>query len=307
MNDIIDRTKFTLMNSCGRTPQKYTICVCKDKRGMYPCCVRKVTNDGDMILSEKDIEAQNRGAIFIPENETFTVYDGKKYDIGTGKTYLVLDKDHKLVETDKEGAVKETVKVRYMMNKDEAEWECIKNCSLIAMSQQQKNANGESVIDGGKHRYGKAILYVKYTNEDSTRRVSRTEKINKAYNYIFTEKTERGRDGLAQRSLLLSRNMDYATEQDIEDFLLLEASKNPDRVISTYEDESAQYKLLVLTAVNRGVITKDTQTGQFVYGATNLGTSVDSVVTFLKDDRYIAMYDSIKKETFREYNIKTKK
>ena len=78
----IDKTKFTIRGAYGHAGNKYPICVCKDEMGKYPSCVRPVNSHGDMILSEKDIEAQNnKGTLFIPEDAVFTVEDGKRYDL----------------------------------------------------------------------------------------------------------------------------------------------------------------------------------------------------------------------------------
>ena len=152
----------------GKVGQKYFIQPQKDAQGRYPKCVKRVDSQGDIILTQAELELESKGeAAFIPETALFIIEDGKTFDLND------------VVEA--------------------AEWEAIKNCELIAPDRFAKNDKGDYLIDGTvdpkskRPRYGTAELYVDRPGFDAQRRVTRRKLIVEASNYIMND--ERGYEG----------------------------------------------------------------------------------------------------------------
>ena len=53
---------------------------CKDKNGNWPSCVKRVDSNGNMILSEKELNDPNR-EYFIREDAVINVVDGMTFDL----------------------------------------------------------------------------------------------------------------------------------------------------------------------------------------------------------------------------------
>ena len=149
----------------GKVGQKYFIQPQRDSRGRYADCVKRVDAHGDIILTQAELEKESRGeAAYIKETEVFVIEDGKTFDLND--IY------------------------------DNAIWEAIKNCDMIAPDRFAKNDKGEYLIDGTidpkskRPRYGMAELYVDRPGFEAQRRVSRRKLIVEASNYIMND--ERG-------------------------------------------------------------------------------------------------------------------
>jgi hypothetical protein len=67
-NGDLKRNIIILRAAWGKRGQKYYITPQKDKKGLYPDCVRKVDANGDMILKPGDDPY-----LLIPENYIFTL------------------------------------------------------------------------------------------------------------------------------------------------------------------------------------------------------------------------------------------
>lgn len=253
---------------------KYYIQPCKDpKTGLYPACVRKVNSAGDMILSEKDRTDYAEGrAVFFPEDHLFTIVSGKKYDLTNPY--------------------------------DKAEWECIKNCKIIAKDRNEKDSKGNFVIDGIKARpnnpgrNGIAELYIDRPGLDTARRVSKVKLRNKAENFILND--ERGVDGQLNMALILGKDMSNQPAADVIDFLMRIAEKDPEKIINLYTGGDINLRLLFINAKNKHVIYLKNKL--YLYGDNIvLGATDDAVLAWMKDPRNQKVLELIQKDTFPDY------
>lgn len=253
---------------------KYYIQPCKDpKTGLYPACIRKVNSAGDMILSEKDRTEYAEGrAVFFPEDHLFTIVSGKKYDLTNPY--------------------------------DKAEWECIKNCKIIAKDRNEKDSKGNFVIDGIKARpnnpgrNGVAELYIDRPGLDTARRVSKAKLRNQAENFILND--ERGADGQLNMALILGKNMSNQPIADVIDFLMRIAEKDPEKIINLYTGGDINLRLLFINAKEKHVIYIKNKL--YLYGDNIvLGATDDAVLAWMKDPRNQKVVDLIQKDTFPDY------
>lgn len=255
----------TLRGVYGKVDQTFYIQPCPNPRtGRLPDCVKTVDSRGDMILSENEIAEMNKGLKhFVPADKVFNIVDGTTFDLDD------------VVER--------------------AEWEAIEHCNWIAKDRFQRDEAGNLIIDGNKHRYGTADLYVERKGEIAKAKVSKKELVFRASRYVF-EDTEADR---IKKSRVLGRDLSNAFPVDVKDFLLEEAEKDPNKIISLYEDEDWKMHLFILDAIDRKVIRK--AEGIYKYEDRILGASINATIEFLRDIRYKAMLDSIKRETYPEY------
>jgi len=253
-----------IRNVFGKVNQVYFINPCKNpKTGRYPDCVKPVNSNGDMILSEDDVREMSAGRKhFIPETEVFQIVDGTVYDLDD-----IVDK---------------------------AKWEAIMYCNWIAKDRTERNEKGELVIDGNAKRYGNANLYIERPGQIAKTRVNKEEVIFNAKRYIFEDsETER-----IKKAKVLGRDLRLASPADVLDYLLEIANKTPKKIMDVYEGEDWKMHLFLIDAIERGVVRK--AAGLLVYDDKTLGASMESAIIFLKDIRYKAIRDSIRKETYPE-------
>lgn len=253
---------------------KYYIQPCKDpKTGLFPPCVKKVDSHGDMIMSEKEKAAYSEGeAVFFPEDHIFEISSGKTYNLDN-----IWDK---------------------------AEWECIKNCRIIAKERRERDANGNFVIDGVKAikdkpgRNGVAELYIYRPGLETAQEVSRKQRLFKAQSYIFND--ERGADGQVTKAKLLGKDMSNQPIADVLDFLLRVAEKNPDKIIELYEGNDTNLRLLFIDAKDKKVIYIKNKL--YLYGDNIvLGATDDAVIAWMKDPKNKKVLSLIEKDTYPEY------
>lgn len=243
------------------------------KTGLFPPCVKKVTSQGDMIMSEKEKTdfAEGRAA-FFPEDHVFEIVPGKKYDLNN--IY------------------------------DAAEWECVKNCKLIAKSRDEKDHNGNYIIDGAKStptkptRSGVAELYIDKPGLETARKVSRKQLIHKAESFIYDD--PRGVDGQLNMALILGKDMSNQPSADVIDFLLRIAEKDPEKIIDLYTGGDINLRLLFINAKKKHVIYIKNKL--YLYGDNIvLGATDDAVIAWFKDPKNKKVVDLIQKDTFPEY------
>lgn len=248
----------------GKVNQTYFIQPCPNpKTGKLPACVKTVDSNGDMILSEDDIDQMSKGLKhFVPADKVFSIVDGTTYDLDD-----IVDR---------------------------ANWEAIEHCNWIAKDRYERDANGNLIIDGGARRYGVADLYVERPGEIAKAKINKKQLIHKACGYIYDD-SEADR---IKKCKVLGRNLTNAIPADILDFLIDKAEKNPKQIIDLYEGEDWKMQLFVIDAIERGVIRKSD--GIYKYDDKMLGGSMESTVSFLKDFRYKSIVDSIKRETYPE-------
>lgn len=263
----------------NKTPgMEYKIVPVPDKRGVYAPCVRKVDSNGDMILSEDDKKALSRGAVFIPEGEPITVKHNTTFDLS------------------------DPIQA--------AQWEAIKNSKLIAKERSEKDTNGVLIIDGqsvGKDRlnnptghYGVAELYIERPGKLAQARVNSAKLIHEAQDLVF-------KDSLAHQVMmckLFEKNMEHAHPSDVEDFLLTQAQKYPEKVIKFYTAEESTARLLLIMAIERGVVQKK-QDGLY-YAEIKLGSNMDFAVDFVKASENKSVKEAIKLDTYPELEKKKK-
>lgn len=256
----------------GKVGQKYYIQPQKDSRGRYAECVKRVNSQGDIILTSGEIEKEAKGlAAYIPETELFVIEDGKSFN---------LDDVY-----------------------ENAVWEAIKNCNLIASDRFAKNDKGEYLIDGTvdprskRPRYGTAELYVDRPGFDAQRRVTRRKLIVEASNYIMND--ERGYEGRLLVAKVLGRDMKNQPNADVEDYLLSIAEKTPEKIINCYTGGDIQLRMLFIEAREKGVVVK--KDGLYVYGDDGkvaLGTTDSAAIEWMKAQRNAKTLALIRKDTY---------
>ena len=218
---VFDDKIITLRSVYDKADIKYFIQPCKNKYGQYPSCIKKVNSQGDMIMSEKERNDYSEGrAVFFPVNHMFKITSGKTYNLND--LY------------------------------DKAEWEAIKNCPLIAKSRDERDSNGNLIIDGAKStpskpaRNGVAELYIDTTGLDTQRRVSRKQLIHKAESFIYDD--PRGAEGQLNMARILGKDMKNQPTADVIDFLTRIAEKDPNKIISLYTGDDISLRLTFIEA-----------------------------------------------------------
>lgn len=276
---VFDDKKIILRSVFDKANIKYYIQPCKNKYGQYPSCIKRVNSQGDMIMSESEKAAYSEGReMFFPENHIFEVTSGKVYN---------LDNMY-----------------------DKAEWEAIKNCPLIAKSRDERDANGNLIIDGttvptqimynGKQggRNGVAELYIDRPGIETQRRVSKKQLIHKACSYIYND--ERGADGQLNMARLLGKNMQNQPIADVVDFLISQAEQNPEKIINLYTGDDISLRLLFIDAKEKKVIYIKNKL--YLYGDNiALGATDDAVIAWMKEPRNLKVLELIKKDTYPDY------
>lgn len=251
-----------------------TINPCRDKKtGAFPKCVRRVDDRGNMILSESDKEKLSTGEIYlVAENAKIKIHDGIQFDLNNMR--------------------------------EQALWECIKNCSYIAPDRYAKDINGNYLIDGTmgwknpNPRYGVAEYYIEHPGLDSVRRVKRTEILSNALKYVLNDT----REGRITRAKVLGKRMDNVPDADITDYLIQVATKKPEKIISLYEDSKSKMRILLVDARDKNVISiKD---NLLWYSDTPLGATDDGVVDWLSKPENQRMVGLIMRDTYPNLYVK---
>jgi hypothetical protein len=257
-NEIILRSVY------GKVNQTYFIQPCPNpKTGKLPDCVRTVDSNGDMLLSEDDINQMSRGEKhFVPANAVFEIVDGTVFDLND-----VVDK---------------------------AKWQAIEYCNWIAKDRFERDASGNLVVDGGQKRYGVADLYVERPGELAAAKISVKQLRHRACDYVYQD-SESNR---IKKCRVLGRDLKNAIPADVLDYLIELAERDPRKIIELYEGEDWRIQLFILDAIERGVIRRND--GISKYDDKMLGGSMQAVIEFMKDVRYKKLVDSIRVETYPE-------
>ena len=265
----MEESKIVLRSVFGKVGMKYYIQPCRDKNGNWPECVKQVDSFGNMIVSDAE---RNSGQPFIKVTETFTIEDGKTFDL-----------------TDPW---------------DKARWEAIRNCPMIADFRGQRDAKGNLIIDGDTKRYGRAELYIERPGVETAKKVSKRQKIHDAESYIFDD--PKGAEGRLKVARILGKHMSHASDSDIKDYLLEIASRDPDKIIKLYTGEDLELRTLFLDARDKGVIRS--VSGIYVYGdGISLGGTIDVVISWMRDPRNKKMLESIKRDTYPDLEVSNPK
>ena len=256
------------------TDMKYFIQPMRDKQtGQYPKCIKRVTSEGNMIMSDKEKDEYAEGKVaFFPETHVFTVQNGKTYN---------LDDIWQA-----------------------AEWEAIKNCPLIAKDRNARDAQGNLLIDGPISRPNKptrngiAELYIDHPGLDTQRKVSRKQLIHKAESFIFDD--QRGADGQRSMARILGKDMSNQPIADVIDFLTRIADKDPNKIINLYTGGDIALRLLLIDAKEKRVIYIKNKL--YLYGDNIvLGATDDAALAWMKDPKNMQVLELIKKDTYPDY------
>lgn len=279
-NDL-DYDKIIILRSTyDKAPNmKYYIQPCRDpKTGLYPPCVKKVNSAGDMIMSDKErADYAEHKTVFFPEDHVFEIMSGKTYDLTRAE--------------------------------DKAEWECIKNCKLIAKDRNQRDSSGNLVIDGvaptrnNPGRNGIAELYIDRPGLDTARRISKKKQVYKAETYIYED--EKGYDGRVNMALILGKDMSNQPDADVTDYLIRIAERDPEKIINLYTGGDISIRLLFISAKKKHIIYVKNKL--YLYGDNIvLGATDDAVIAWFKDPKNKKIVELIEKDTFPEYYPETK-
>ena len=265
----MEESKIVLRSVFGKVGMKYYIQPCRDKNGNWPECVKQVDSFGNMIVSDAE---RNSGQPFIKVTETFTIEDGKTFDL-----------------TDPW---------------DKARWEAIRNCPMIADFRGQRDAKGNLIIDGDSKRYGRAELYIERPGVEVQKKISKRQKIHDAESYIFDDPN--GAEGRLKVARILGKHMSHASDSDIKDYLLEIAYRDPDKIIKLYTGEDLELRTLFLDARDKGVIRS--VSGIYVYGdGISLGGTIDVVISWMRDPRNKKLLESIKRDTYPDLEVSNPK
>lgn len=265
----MEESKIVLRSVFGKVGMKYYIQPCRDKNGNWPECVKQVDSFGNMIVSDAE---RNSGQPFIKVTETFTIEDGKTFDL-----------------TDPW---------------DKARWEAIRNCPMIADFRGQRDAKGNLIIDGDSKRYGRAELYIERPGVEVQKKISKRQKIHDAESYIFDDPN--GAEGRLKVARILGKHMSHASDSDIKDYLLEIASRDPDKIIKLYTGEDLELRTLFLDARDKGIIRS--VSGIYVYGdGISLGGTIDVVISWMRDPRNKKLLESIKRDTYPDLEVSNPK
>ena len=226
-----------------------------------------------MIMSEKERDDYSEGrAVFFPEDHMFTIVSGKTYNLNDPY--------------------------------DKAEWEAIENCPLIAKSRDERDSNGNLLIDGAKStpskpaRNGVAELYIDRPGLDTQRRVSHKQLIHKAESFIYDD--PRGADGQLNMARILGKDMRNQPTADVIDFLTRVAEKDPKKIINLYTGDDISLRLTFIEAKEKHVIYIKNKL--YLYGDNIvLGATDDAVIAWMKDPRNQKVLELIKKDTYPDY------
>lgn len=270
---VFDDKIITLKSVYDKADIKYYIQPCKNKYGQYPSCIKKVNKDGDMIMSERERDAYSEGtAVFFPENHIFVIQHGRTYNLND--LY------------------------------DKAEWEAVENCPLIARSRDERDSNGNLIIDGAKStpnkpsRNGVAELYIDRPGLDVQKRVSRKQLIHKACTFVYDD--PRGADGQLNMARILGKDMRNQPTADVIDFLIRVAEQDPQKIINLYTGDDISLRLTFIEAKEKKVIYIKNKV--YLYGDNIvLGATDDAVIAWMKDPRNQKVFELIKRDTYPDY------
>lgn len=270
---VFDDKIITLRSVYDKANIKYYLQPCKNKYGQYPNCIKRVNSQGDMIMSEKERNDYSEGlAAFFPEDHLFEVVSGKTYNLND-----IYDK---------------------------AEWEAIENCPLIAKSRDERDSNGNLIIDGPKStpnkpsRNGVAELYVDRPGLDTQRRVSHKQLIHKACTFIYDD--PRGADGQLNMARILGKDMRNQPTADVIDFLVRVAENDPNKIINLYTGDDISLRLIFIDAKDKRVIYIKNKL--YMYGDNIvLGATDDAVIAWMGNPKNIKTLELIKKDTYPDY------
>lgn len=252
----------------------YKITKCKmnpsldPKTGRYPEHVRRVDSNGDIVYKDGDLSKKKGAEELEPisELDVIEIYDGKVFDL--------LDIH------------------------DRSQWEAIKYSPLIAEERYQKDEFGKYVIDGDASRYGAAEFYIERPTIESQQLNNKRQMIHNAQAYLFGD----SRDAIYIKARLIGAKMNGSPYDEVLDFMLKEAEKNPKKIIDLYTGTDMRLRILFVTALDKNVIKYNA--GVYSYDKTNIGLTEESCLIWLQQSTHSDILKSIEIETYPEAYLK---
>lgn len=233
--------------------------------GEYPECVRKVTSSNDIIYKNTD----NPGDYYVKETDSIFVKQGSSFD---------LDNDIQ-----------------------RKQWEAIKFSDLIFDSKGKYDEDGNEISAPSEHAPANAIFYV-VRQEDEVKKKNQASRLkNKALNFIYQDSDT----GLALKAKVLGSFVKDSTREEIEDYVVSLAMKDPQRVINLYTGSDMKLHLVFLEAKDKHILLN--KGGIFVYGDSNIiGRTEDDCVNYFKQPENKLITDRIIKEVTEALKEKEK-
>ena len=231
------------------------------KTGRYPEHIRRVDSNGDVIMLDGDKNPKNELDI-IAETDIIEIYDGKIFHL-----------DNKY---------------------EKSQWEAIKYSPLIAEERWAKDEKGNFIIDGNVEHYGAAEFYIDRPGKESQASNNKAQLVYTAQGHIFQD----SRDGLYIKARILGSKFNGLPYDDVLEFMLKEASKNPNKIIELYTGGDFKLEVLFVTAIDKGVILE--RNGGYIYGKQSIGLTKESVMLWMKQPQNKDILDSITTETYPE-------
>jgi len=182
------------------------------KTNRFGPTVREIDSKGDMILSDEDKKSNK---FFIKANDVIDIYDGKEFNLND--------------------------------EVDFAWWEAIKNSPSIAKDRAEKDALGNLTVDGNGLRYGNATFYIEHPGLETKHRVNRKQLVHTAEGFIWGDSAE----GTYQKVRILGHEMKGVPLSDVQDYLLIIAGKDPEKVIDLYTGGDTQLRIFLLDATDK--------------------------------------------------------
>lgn len=276
-----------LKSAYNKTPgQEYYIQPARKPNGQWPESVRDVLNPNEdnpqMILSESDKEFLSKGGTLIPAYKSIKVKHGQTFDLDDPTQAAI--------------------------------WEAIKYSSFIAKDRFATDSRGNYLVDGeqikdmsnqfveglvGGHQ-GVADLYVEHPGIVSKVKNDRKKLIHKAEGFVLNDTIE----GWITKCKLLEKDMSKANASDVEDYLLTQAGKFPEKIIDLYTGTNTALRLLLVNAQDKGVVVKKNNLLMYADDIV-LGTNIDRAIAYLSEPDHIKIKEMIQQETFPELYKKT--
>jgi hypothetical protein len=70
---------------------------------------------------------------------------------------------------------------------------------------------------------------------------------------------------------------------EITEFLYDKAENFPEQTLARIKDENVREKIFIMDLIDSKVIGRDSETGVYLYGEMRLGTTMESLVAWMKD------------------------
>lgn len=228
-----------------RTPFKITkayLTPCRiPGKNQYPSFIKPIDDKDNIILSDKE---RDSGEYFMKETEVIEIYDGKTFDLD------------------------DPIESR--------QWEAIKYHKIIAKSRDERDEQGNLIIDGNSKRYGVADWYVETPGLEASNRNNVRRKKIEAQKYIIGDTPEERK----LKAKVLGKAMDNAHDSDVEDYLMQEAERTPSRIIDLYTGGDMSLRLLFIKAKDKKIIINKDRL--WFYNDAILGSTDESDIMWMK-------------------------